>query len=66
MLPETIDGKAFDNRAVSGKCYDANKFTIYLGLVKSLVMVVCWFWVSMQVLCARYSDEEFFRVRCKG
>lgn len=20
----------------------------------------------MQVLCARYSDEEFFRVRCKG
>jgi len=20
----------------------------------------------MQVLCARYSDEEFFQVRCKG
>lgn len=41
-------------------------FVLYLGLVKLLVMVVCWFWVSMQVLCARYSDEEFFRVRCKG
>lgn len=33
VLPETLDEKPFDNRAV---------------------------------LCARYSDEEFFRVRCKG
>ncbi|KAM5568895.1 hypothetical protein ABKV19_016424 [Rosa sericea] len=32
VLPESLDGKPFDNRAV---------------------------------LCARYSDEEFFRVRCK-
>uniref|UniRef100_A0A2N9H8I2 Uncharacterized protein n=1 Tax=Fagus sylvatica TaxID=28930 RepID=A0A2N9H8I2_FAGSY len=33
VLPETLDGKAFDNPAV---------------------------------LCARYSDEEFFQIRCKG
>ncbi|XP_050373857.1 uncharacterized protein LOC126791447 [Argentina anserina] len=33
VVPETLDAKPFDNRAV---------------------------------LCARYSDEEFFRVRCKG
>ncbi|XP_062150328.1 uncharacterized protein LOC133858890 [Alnus glutinosa] len=33
VLPETLDGRPFDNRAV---------------------------------LCARYSDEEFFQVRCKG
>ncbi|PON61964.1 Butirosin biosynthesis [Parasponia andersonii] len=33
VLPETLDGKPFDNLAV---------------------------------LCARYSDEEFFRIRCKG
>ncbi|KAF3961556.1 hypothetical protein ACB098_02G052900 [Castanea mollissima] len=33
VLPETLDGKAFDNLAV---------------------------------LCARYSDEEFFQIRCKG
>ncbi|KAF3456280.1 hypothetical protein FNV43_RR00930 [Rhamnella rubrinervis] len=33
VLPETLDGKSFNNPAV---------------------------------LCARYSDEEFFRIRCKG
>ncbi|PON88228.1 Butirosin biosynthesis [Trema orientale] len=33
VLPETLDGKPFDNLAV---------------------------------LCARYSDEEFFRIRCNG
>ncbi|XP_059431254.1 uncharacterized protein LOC132164716 [Corylus avellana] len=33
VVPESLDGKPFDNRAV---------------------------------LCARYSDEEFFQVRCKG
>ncbi|CAL2226877.1 unnamed protein product [Prunus armeniaca] len=42
VLPETFDGKSFDNRAFG-----------YWG-------------ERMQVLCARYSDEEFFRVRCKG
>jgi hypothetical protein len=31
-----------------------------------MIQVNLLVWLSIQVLCARYSDEEFFQIRCKG
>ncbi|XWS08551.1 hypothetical protein CRYUN_Cryun40dG0012100 [Craigia yunnanensis] len=65
VLPETLDGEPFANPAV---CDNLINLLFSHGIVRKRVAVFCLylFGISMQVLCARYSDEEFFQIRCKG
>ncbi|KAM7463113.1 hypothetical protein LguiA_031234 [Lonicera macranthoides] len=51
--------------AVTPEAIDGNRYTSpapKLILISNRVLV----WILMQVLCARYSDDEYFQNRCKG